>query len=363
MAKLFGREYSRMQLLERVGDISQLCHADRCRLSGGKREGVESVFFNNSSGLNFSVIPGRGMDFGPFIYKGISLSWRSATGEVSPAFFEPHGAGMDRNYHGGLMHISGMSYAGLPCEDEGECLGLHGRISNIPADNVYTEGFWTGDDYEIRLKGKVREATATGKRLELTRTVSVRLGEPAVCLEDVVENIGPEPAEHMLLYHTNFGFPLLDEGTEFIIPSKRVIPFDDFSAGKAGSCFNFQGPDAGITGELFYHELYDDGDGNTGYAVINRSINDGKGLCLSIEFNRNVLNRFVEWKFNRKGYYTAELGPSNCRVAGRAKERAEGTLRFLEPGEKVNYKLKIRVSEGTGIAPVEEQIRDLFAKF
>ncbi len=359
MAILFGKEYSRMQLLERVGDITQLCHANRCRLAGGKREGVESVFFNNSSGLNFSVIPGRGMDFGPFIYKGMSLSWRSAAGEAAPAFFEPQGAGMDRNYHGGLMHISGISYAGLPCEDEGESLGLHGRISNTPADEVYTEGCWIGDDYELRLKGRVREATATGKRLELTRTVSVRLGEPAVYLDDVVENIGMEPAEHMLLYHTNFGFPLLDDGTEFIIPSTRVVPFNDFSAAKTGDCFTFPGPDSETPGELFYHELSGDNDGNTGYAVINRDINNGKGLCFSIEFNRNVLNRFVEWKYSRRGYYAAELGPSNCHVAGRAKERADGTLKFLGPGEKVNYRLKIRVSEGTGIAAVEDKIRRL----
>ncbi len=360
MAILFGRKYTKTQLLERVGDISQLCHANRCRLVGGKRDGVEAVFFDNSSGLSFSVLPGRGMDLGQFYYKGVSLSWRSAVGETSAAFFEPSGFGMERSYHGGMMHISGINYAGLPCEDNGESLGLHGRISNTPSEDTYSEGKWNGDDYELGFKGRVREVTATGSRLELKRSIRLRLGEPVVFIDDVVTNIGYETTEHMILYHTNFGFPLLDNKTSFIIPSKKITAFNEYSAENIDSCKCSSAPDSDSQGDIFYYDLASDNNGRTEFAVINPEINNGEGIALSFEYNKDALSNLLEWKFCRRGYYVTELGPANCHVAGRAAEREAGTLKFLKPGESMEYRLKISVCEGKdNLNAVKERVNNL----
>ena len=154
MANLYGKARTKKEILEKVGDISQICEAKSVRFSGGNREGVEAVSVRTGSGLNFNVIPGRGMDIGLVEYKGYNFCWRSSTGEVHPSYFEPEGSGMDRNYHGGLMHISGLTYSGLPCTDNGKNLGLHGRASNIPAQNVYSDGQWEGDDYSVWVQGK-----------------------------------------------------------------------------------------------------------------------------------------------------------------------------------------------------------------
>jgi len=114
MAKLFGKEYSKKVILESVGDISQICDIKRVKLVGGNREGVDVVLFKTGSGLNFSVLPGRGMDFSDADYKGIPLCWRSSVGEASSAFYEPKGGQWDRTYHGGLFHTSGITTAGAP---------------------------------------------------------------------------------------------------------------------------------------------------------------------------------------------------------------------------------------------------------
>ncbi|MBV9633828.1 MAG: DUF4432 family protein, partial [Methylobacteriaceae bacterium] len=40
----------------------------------------------------------------------------------------------------------------------------------------------------------------------------------AFVMEDIVENRGFLPTEHMLLYHFNIGFPFVDAGSELIGP-------------------------------------------------------------------------------------------------------------------------------------------------
>jgi hypothetical protein len=43
MANIYGREYTRKELMKRVGDISQLSYARRCTLESGLSGGVRAV--------------------------------------------------------------------------------------------------------------------------------------------------------------------------------------------------------------------------------------------------------------------------------------------------------------------------------
>ncbi len=359
MTELFGKTFTKSQILERVGDVSQLCEAKLVHLTGGNREGVEAVFLKTGTGLNFSVIPGRGMDIGMADYKGCALSWQSSTGEVHPSFFEPEDSGMDRNYHGGLMHISGMTYSGLPCTDNGKKLGLHGRASNIPAQNVYIDGQWVGDEYEIWAQGKVRETSALGENVLLTRRVTARMGESKIFIEDRIENLDHSPVEHMLLYHTNFGWPLLDETSELLAPTIKIEPMIPEMAADIPDHARFQPPQAGYGGVLFYHELAADKNGDTQFALVNRALN-GIGLGIYFKFSKKMLPNLVEWKMMAKGHYVLECGPANCRVDGRNIERQRGTLQFLQPFETRIYKLEIGILDGRNeIDAFVEEIRAL----
>lgn len=56
-------------------------------------------------------------------------------GIVAP-LFESQGNGFLRSFYAGLLTTCGLSYIGTPCEDEGETLGLHGRLAATPAEEV-----------------------------------------------------------------------------------------------------------------------------------------------------------------------------------------------------------------------------------
>lgn len=358
MTTLFGKKYSKTEILQRVGDVSQLCEAKWTRLAGGNREGVEAVFIRTGSGLNFTVLPGRGMDIGMLDFKGVPLTWRSSTGEVSPAYFEPQGSGMDRNYHGGLMHISGLTYAGLPSHDKGQDLGLHGRASNIPAQNVWVDGDWEGDEYKVWVVGKVRETSALGENVQLTRKIWAYLGGSKIFIEDRVENLNHTPVEHMILYHTNFGWPLLDAASELILPTKEITPMTPEMAAGIADYNHFQPPTLGHAGILLYHDLEADKDGKTGFALVNRFIDSGLGI--HIQYSKSALPNLVQWKMMAQGHYVLECGPANCRVDGRHIERERGTLKFLQPFEKRTYHLEIEILEGEkNIESCEQEIKRL----
>src|SRR5579863_8909293 len=118
----------------------------------------------------------------------------SPTGPVAPAFFEPEGFGWLRGFYGGLLVTCGLTYAGPPHRDGDRELGLHGRASFTPAYDVGVVQEWRGDEFEIEIRGKIREATVFGEHVVLTRKIRTGLGRRGWTLEDEVENLGSEPA-------------------------------------------------------------------------------------------------------------------------------------------------------------------------
>ena len=98
----------------------------------------------------------------------------------------------------------GLDYVGAPEVDLGRAYPLHGRIHHIPAYQVSSSGSWEGDEYVMRISGKVKQTAVFGENLHLNRTITSRLGENQLTIHDTVENAGFEkhvlydggPAEH-----------------------------------------------------------------------------------------------------------------------------------------------------------------------
>ena len=94
MPKLFGRNFTRRQLLSRVGDISQLMYARRAERREGFERGADLIDVFNASGLGFSVLPGRALDIASAHYKGQSLCFRSGPGRRRAGFLRARGLQM-----------------------------------------------------------------------------------------------------------------------------------------------------------------------------------------------------------------------------------------------------------------------------
>ena len=169
------------------------------------------------------------MDISYAEYQGIPLCWRSGTGDVAPTYYNPEGSEWLRGFAGGLLTTCGMTYLGDPEEDQGQNLGLHGRVSYLPADNIWVDSRWEGNRYIMWAQGKVSEIKALGPHLLRTRRISTELGATKLHIEDVIENIDYRESPLMYLFHINAGFPIVDDEAEFISNSTKIIPRDAVS--------------------------------------------------------------------------------------------------------------------------------------
>ena len=340
---LYGREWTRREIEARVGRIEQIGGVRRLQWAEGLEEGVIHYQVRTGGGLSYYVAPSRGLDISLAEFGGVPLSWQSPNGDVHPAYYDSHAAEWLRTAVGGLLMTCGLDFAGAPETDEGQAFGLHGRAHHISARHVASSGAWDGDEYEIRISGELEQTVIFGENMRLHRSITSRLGTNKINIEDTVENAGFTPSPLMILYHFNFGFPLLSEKTEISFPSRSVRSRDK---GTPLSGYDqWDGPQAGYQERVYYHS--DFADENVSAHVFNPSFplpNGGTtGLTVTLGWSTKQLPRLVEWKMPGAGTHVLGIEPANCYVEGRSKERREGTLETLEPGESRTFHLSLEV--------------------
>ena len=347
MTVLYGKQWSRDEIQRHVPDVSQLARIQRSTLREGRAEGVESVEITTGSGFQFTVLPGRGLDISHASYRGIPLCWRTFAGEAAASYYEPRGAGWHRTAFGGLMSTGGLSTMGSASIDQGEELGHHGRVSNIPASSVWADAGWDGDTYRLWVRGKVAEAEALGTNLVLSREISTEMGASHLIIRDRVENRTFARVEHMMLYHFNIGFPLLSATTRLLVNREDVSPREDESLAALAQWDRFEPPLAGRPHQLFYHRLRPDCDGKAHVLLAGMQDYPEGPLAVYLSYTHETLPWFVNWKCMTAGDYVTGIEPANAWVEGRAVEREAGRLRFLEAWESVEYEVEFGVLDGS----------------
>ena len=323
MAILFGQKLSKREILKRVGDVSSIAGARELEYTSGPARGMRAIEVKNGAGLCFTVLPDRNMDISYASYNGAPLSYISKTGEISPAFYNEKD--FLRNFTAGLITSCGLTYCGAPCEDNGEALGLHGRISNAQSYDVSVSHEWIDDDYVITIKGTSRQATVFGENMTNTRTITVKLGENKINVENVIENNSFEKSPFMLLYHINLGYPLVDEGAKISTNCEYLRPINDAAATNVDARLMVEAPQHGFAEQVFFYKAPKDA-----WAQIN---NDKLGFGLRVSYDGESMPYLVEWKMMGESEYVIGLEPANCSSEGRVVNRENGILQYLESGE------------------------------
>jgi len=343
MVKLYGRNYTRRELFRRVGDLSQVGGVRPFTFTEGPARGMAGIDVRSGSGLNYTVLPDRGLDLSVAEYRGTPLAWRSAIGDRSPAFFEPEGMGWLMTFGGGLMVTGGLDQIGMPCEDEGQPYGLHGRYSGLPAERVHCDEVWKGNACTLAIEGRVRQASVFGKHLALHRRIETPLGESKIIVRDRVENAGSLPQPHMILYHCNFGFPLVDEGARIHAPAEAIVPRDEEAAQGLKRAMVLDGP--ALRGEQCFFYTMKPRRGWVEVVLANRKLGD-RGLGIVLRYRADTLPYFTEWKCMADKTYVLGLEPSNTPLVGRAEARRLGELETLRPGASVEYEVELSILDG-----------------
>ena len=345
---------------DQVGGTAAGYLVSKRTLRGGLCEGVDVVEVDNGV-FRFTVVPTRGMGLWCAMLGELRLGWQSPVkGPVHPSFVrvsEASGLGWLDGFDELLVRC-GLESNGAPEFNDNGTLryGLHGKIANIPAHKV--EVTVDGDSGEIRVTGVVDEARLFFNKLRMTSTYTTRVGQPGMTLTDTITNVSAEPGELELLYHTNFGLPLLDPGAKVVLPVNKMAPRDAAAVGNLAEWDTYGPETPGSAEAVFFFDLAGNAEGQTRVVLRNAAGNRG----VSLRFSTRQLPCFTLWK-NRQaaidGYVTG-LEPAINFPNVRSFEKEKGRVAVLAPGGSRTFELTMEVhADAAGVAAAEQAVAQL----
>jgi hypothetical protein len=364
MVEIWGRSLTRRELDARVGARQQLYGVDLMEYADGAARGVRLLRFRSGAGLAFAVLVDRSFDIGELEFRGVPLSWASGSGFRSPDLHnasDEQGSGFLRSFSGflctcGFDHIrqperGSAVHFGIPARTAID-YPLHGRGAFQPGQLVGYGERWDGDDCTLWCEGRVVQAAVNGEYLVLSRRIETRVGGATLTISDEVVNQGFAPTPHMLLYHVNFGWPLLDEGARFRAPIGATRAANHPRAEQQVGCFTQAGPQPQFRQQLFDHDVVADQGGRVGVALIN----DRLGLGVAIDYDARALPCLQQLQAFAEGRYFFAVEPATARWGTRAAAEERGEVPVLAHGETRRYETTISVLGAEDIVRFDERI-------
>ena len=332
----------------KISNHNQLGGIETSVINNGAGRGTRIAWINTGTGLRYKVVIDRAMDIADAFYNQHSLTWLSHAGIKTPQPFSLHGMDWLRTFGGGLLTTCGLSHVGGPETDAYGERGIHGLISNIPAE---IESIIQPDPFSGRLEmsitGTMKETKIFGPSLILRRTISATLGQPIIRIHDEVTNRANTPTPHMILYHFNFGWPLVDEGTDILWQGA----WHSMEGDKADKIFTEGNNFKKCPAPLANHN-------GTGVAVVAiDAVADQSGTCtcglyneklgnaVAMRFQKSQLPWLTNWQHWGIDEYVTGLEPGTNPPIGQAKARKENQLVHLAPGESRTYDVEIELLE------------------
>jgi len=323
-------------------------------LHGGKQEGVDVIIVNNGK-LSFVVVPTRGMSVLKVEMGDIRLGWDSPVKEVvHPQFVNLQsrgGLGWLEGFNEWMVRC-GLEWAGHPGRDkfinntgdEAEMdLTLHGKVGNIPASEVEVV-IDRAAPYRIRVRGRVDERMFYGPKLELWTEISTEPGSNAFRIEDEITNYGAYDQEFQIIYHANYGPPLLGAGSRFVVAAKEVRPFNAHAAKSLDKFAEYAAPAKGFVEQVYGVIPFADEKNRT--TVMLQNASGDKAATMS--YGVDQLPYFTLWKNTtavEEGYVTG-LEPGTGFPANRGVERKAGRVPKLKPNETRKFAIDVAIHAG-----------------
>ena len=330
---------------DKVGNVSQVGGIETAVLDNGISRGMRVAWINTGAGLRFKVLIDRAMDIADAAYNQYNLAWLNHAGFPPPQPFSDKGLDWLRTFGGGLVTTCGLSHVGGPEKDSFGERGVHGNISNIPAEIVsIVQPDPENGNMNMSITGIIRESKIFGPALELRRTISATLGIPGFNIHDEISNRGNTPAPHMILYHCNFGWPLADKGSLLKWKGNMLTrDGNDFPNGDAfKTCPDTLVNHSGSGEEVAIVDIEASESGQCICGLHNPALE----LAVAIQFNKNELPWMTNWQHWGKGEYVTGLEPGSHPPIGQSNARENETLIFIAPGERIQYNLSFQAIQG-----------------
>ncbi|MCL6325978.1 aldose 1-epimerase family protein [Pectobacterium polaris] len=327
-------------------------------LHGGRQEGSKVITITSQDGLKIALSPTRGMNLLHVTGKNIRLGWDSPVDEV----VNPNTINLEsRNGLGWLegfnemMVRCGFEWTGHPVVSDGMIYTLHGRAGNTPASKVVVE---VSDKapHTITVRGLLKENSFKKSNLETWTELRYVPGSESFTVHDVLTNKADYARDYQIIYHSNFGTPILEEGARFIAPVKDISPFNDHAKAGLATWQTYKGPTKDFDEMVFNITPYTDAQGKTLAALVNKAGDKG----VSIAFDTHQLPLLTLWKntdTEKQGYVTG-IEPGTNYAYPVTIEREQGRVKKLQPGQSTTFELTYSLlSSADAVQKMEQQVK------
>ena len=325
-------------------------------LHGGKQEGSKILVITSQDGLTITLSPTRGMNLLHIEGFGSKMGWDSPVKEVvNPAFINlesRNGLGWLEGFNE-MMVRCGYEWTGHPVTADGQIYTLHGKAGNTPASQVEVE-VADAAPHEIRIRGLVKESTFKKADLQTMTELRYVPGSNSFSLHDVLTNYADYPHDYQIIYHSNFGMPILEEGARFLAPMASISPFNDYAKEGLKTWQTYAGPTKGFDEMVFNIQPLSGEDHQTLAAVVNKAGDKGA----SIQFDTRQLPVLTLWKNTdtvKQGYVTG-IEPGTNYAYPVTIEREQKRVKQLEPGASTEFDLTYTLLHSS------EQVADVAKK-
>jgi hypothetical protein len=330
------------ELRRRTIDPDRLAGVTRVVFDDGPRRGVRALQARNAAGLSVTFVEDRALDASELVYRGNPLTWYGPGSATPPLDRDPDTDSFERTFFGGLVTTCGMDAFGPPGTDRWGRWPQHGHFNRLCARDVRYAVRWDDPVPVIEVGGTILQFRMFGEALRVVRTWRVGVHVNTITLHDRVTNDGSRREPHMLLYHCNIGFPMLDAATSWKVDASSTEPRDAVAAAGLDVWNKGAVPQAHFAEQVFVHRPSPDESGWATATATNPQL--AGGTSLSIAFRPDQLPALFTWRMLGYGTYVMAAEPANCpNVGGRIAAENDGSLPLIEPGESHDYTLRFSV--------------------
>jgi hypothetical protein len=239
-------------------------------------------------------------------------------------------------------------------------LTLHGKIGNIPASEVevFIED---GTPPRIHIRGLVEERMFHGPKFSFWTDISTEIDSNSFRFDDTITNQSAHDQEFQIIYHANFGPPLLGAGARFSGALKQIKSFNAHAAKDVRRFQDYAAPQPGFVEQVYCLHPLAGPEGRT--ELLLQNPNGDRGVSLT--FPVKQLPCVTLWKnlaAESEGYVTG-IEPGTGFPYTRRLEREAGRVPKLAPNETRRFTIDFEIhSDQSGVKSASLRIRKIQGK-
>ncbi len=288
----------------------QKAYIRRYTLTDGKENGLKVIELDNGI-LRVQLNESKGLDIMQVFHNGTNISFVSKNG------FSARETSFDTRFEGGMLYTCGFDSIGARDGFE-----VHGSYHNMPAKVISV----VENEKTLQVVAEVEITALFEQNLLFRRKITLPINEQRLIVEDQLINNGTKPENYCVLYHTNLGYPMLDEGVKVLADLESIVPRTPYAKEKMAVRDVFEAPIDNEEETCYFLKTKTDV-----VEVVNQKIKKR----FTLKYSKDTLPCLIQWNSPASQDYALGIEPATCFLDDKFEYKT------IDVNQTVNFKIEI----------------------